>query len=139
MATVQEAVAEFGAFHVLVGVDVREVIKAAKDSLPLVVSHFHPDHGLHPVKVGPQIARLRAAAMADEGVTHLVYTCSPLVLNECDPAEASIVTRNAAGEVVVTRFDRTKDFARRSGAFALGELWLTFCDGGEESQLVGGE
>ena len=139
MSTIQEAVAEFGAFHVLVGpdfTDAHKVVTDARDSLSRVVAHYYPEHSVYPTRVAGLVAEFKALCAVDTNTTHILYTCCPLVLNECQPAEASIVTRNAAGEVVVTRFDRTKDFARRSGAFALGELWLTFCDGDKEAQLV---
>lgn len=134
MATIQEAVAEFGAFHVVVG--------PCRGAIHLLCSHAGaigvamlptPENGMYPSEIAGMVRKLRSDYNSGRLI---VYTNSPLVLNECDPTEASLVTRNAAGEVVVTRFDRTKDFARRSGAFALGELWLTFCDGDKEAQLV---
>lgn len=134
MSTIQDAVAEFGAFHVIVGPSSGAIHLVCAHALALgVASVSSPENGLYPSAIGAQVRRLRADYNSGRLIVH---TNSPLVLNECDPTEASIVTRNAAGEVVVTRFDRTKDFARRSGAFALGELWLTFCDGDKEVQLV---
>ena len=102
----------------------------------LTAKHCHPDYGNHPVRIAEVVKTIREASLQISHCTQLIYTHNPLVLNECQPAEVSLVTRNRAGQVVVTRFDRTKSFAQRSGAFALGELWLTFCDGDKEAQLV---
>jgi len=135
MATIQEAVAEFGAFHVLVGRIDTEVIQQVLAHVGSigVPTEILPESNLYPTQIGDMVRDLRAKHANGRVI---VYTLSPLILNECQPAEASIVTRNTTGEVVVTRMDRTKSFKRRFAIFALGELWLTFCDGDKEAQLV---
>lgn len=64
-------------------------------------------------------------------------THSPLVVNELRPEEVSVVTRDPEQGTKVTRIDATPNFAARSSVYALGELWLSYCDGDFEAPLLG--
>ena len=66
----------------------------------------------------------------------IVATHSPLVLNELQPDEVTILTRDPKAGTRATRMDRTKHFQQRQQVYALGELWLSFADGLEEAALV---
>lgn len=54
------------------------------------------------------------------------YTTNPLVVNEFEPEEVIIVTRDTDGKSVCTPLAETKDFAERSKVYLPGELWLAY-------------
>jgi hypothetical protein len=66
-------------------------------------------------------------------------THSPLVINELQPEEVSVVTKASVDEgTKVTRIKDTPNFAKRSSVYALGELWLAYADGNVEAPLLEG-
>jgi hypothetical protein len=65
-------------------------------------------------------------------------THSPLVVNEMQPEEVSVVTRTEAEGTKITPIKDTANFAKRSSVYALGELWLSFADGVDEAPLIHG-
>lgn len=58
------------------------------------------------------------------------------MINELQPEEVTIVTRNAERGTICTPMKDTKHFETRSKIYALGELWLSYADGNFESGLV---
>jgi hypothetical protein len=79
-----------------------------------------PENGLHPSRIRDVIA------------TH-----SPLVINEMQPNEVTVVTRDDGGTRCMP-IGKTPGFADRSKVYALGELWLSYANGKDEAPLLTG-
>src|SRR5262249_39617966 len=82
-----------------------------------------PENGLHPPRIADVMRTLRDVSMRTQVI---VATHSPLVINELQPEEVTIVTRTAERGTICTPMLETKDFAERSKVYALGELWLSY-------------
>ncbi len=67
----------------------------------------------------------------------ILATHSPLVINELEPEEVTIVTRTPERGTVCTPMTATTNFEQRKKVYALGELWLSYADGELERGLVG--
>jgi predicted ATPase len=93
-----------------------------------------PENGLHPARIVEIMRILRGIAAG--GTQVVMATHSPLVINEMEPDEVSIVTRSEAEGTKLTLMKDTTNFAMRSSTYALGELWLSFADGETEARLV---
>lgn len=93
-----------------------------------------PENGLHPARIAEVMKVLREISKTTQV---LVATHSPLVINEMQPEEVTLVTRTADRGTQVRRLDKTKNFAERSKVYALGELWLSYADGELEAELMG--
>lgn len=92
-----------------------------------------PENGLHPARISEIVKLLRKVS---EETQVLIATHSPLVINELQPEEVTLVTRDPKLGTQTRRISDTKDFAKRSKVYALGELWLSYADGGTEANLV---
>jgi predicted ATPase len=92
-----------------------------------------PENGLHPSRIAEVVKVLRDVSRRMQVI---VATHSPLVINELQPHEVTILTRDSKTGTRATRLDRTKHFQQRQQVYALGELWLSFADGVEEAALV---
>jgi predicted ATPase len=97
-----------------------------------------PENGLHPARIQEVMRSLRAF-VETTGTQVLMATHSPLVINELQPEEVSVVTKASVDEgTKVTRIKDTPNFAKRSSVYALGELWLAYADGNVEAPLLEG-
>jgi len=94
-----------------------------------------PENGLHPSRIADVVKVLREVSRRTQII---IATHSPLVINELQPNEVTIVTRDSNTGTRAQRMDRTKHFQERQQVYALGELWLSFADGLEEAALVAG-
>ncbi len=92
-----------------------------------------PENGLHPSRIAEVMKVLRAVSSR---MQIILATHSPLVINELQPEEVTILTRDAKIGTRATRLDRTTHFQQRQQVYALGELWLSFADGASEAALV---
>ena len=92
-----------------------------------------PENGLHPSRIAEVMTILRAISQTTQVI---LATHSPLVINELEPNEVTILTRDEATGTRATRMDRTNHFQQRQKVYALGELWLSFADGDTEEALV---
>ena len=92
-----------------------------------------PENGLHPSRIAEVMKVLRAVSSRMQVI---LATHSPLVINELQPEEVTILTRDAKTGTRTTRMDRTTHFQQRRQVYALGELWLSFADGDAEAALV---
>ena len=81
----------------------------------------NPDHNFHPEQIADVMKLLRHTA--DSGVQVVVATNNPLVINEMQPEEVTVLTRGEHGPKATLLRD-TWNFAERSRFYALGELWL---------------
>lgn len=91
-----------------------------------------PENGLHPSRIAEVMQVLRAVSSHTQVI---LATHSPLVINELQPEEVTILTRDAKAGTRATRMDRTTHFQQRQHVYALGELWLSFADGTSETAL----
>lgn len=92
-----------------------------------------PENGLHPSRISGVMKVLRAVS---SHMQVILATHSPLVINELQPDEVTILIRDAKTGTRATRMDRTTHFQQRQRVYALGELWLSFADGASEAALV---
>lgn len=100
---------------------------------PAVLLVEEPENGLHPARIRDVVSILRELSAT---MQVLVATHSPLVVNELQPAEVSVVTRDSVNGTRVTPIMRTPNFEERSKVYALGELWLSYADGVTEGPLL---
>lgn len=93
-----------------------------------------PENGLHPQRIKEVLGILRH--ISEQGTQVLLATHSPLVLNELGPAEVTLLTRPSGGGTRATPLTDTNNFRRRAQVYALGELWVSYCDGDLEAKLT---
>lgn len=94
-----------------------------------------PENGLHPARIADVMRSLREVSRRTQVI---IATHSPLVINELEGHEVSVVTRTVEAGTQVKLMKDTKDFEERSKVYSLGELWLSYADGNEESALLNG-
>jgi ABC-type uncharacterized transport system ATPase subunit len=94
-----------------------------------------PENGLHPSRIGEVMGVLREISNTSQVI---IATHHPLVINELQPDEVTLITRTPERGTIATPLSKTKNFAQRSKVYALGELWLNYADGELESDLVAG-
>lgn len=93
-----------------------------------------PENGLHPSRIADVMRVLREVSKTTQV---LIATHSPLVVNELQPDEVTIVTRPSLKEGTrLTPMRETPNFAERSKVYVLGELWLAYADGNLEAPLL---
>lgn len=101
-------------------------------STPLILIE-EPENGLHPSRIGDVMRVLRDVSKTSQII---LATHHPLVINELQADEVTIITRTPERGTIATPLSRTKNFEQRSKVYALGELWLNYADGELESDLV---
>jgi predicted ATPase len=94
-----------------------------------------PENGLHPARIAEVMRVLRAIS---EKTQVVLATHSPLVINELQPDEVTIVTRSKEHGTTATLMKDTLGFEERSKVYALGELWLSYANGEDEAPLLQG-
>jgi ABC-type uncharacterized transport system ATPase subunit len=94
-----------------------------------------PENGLHPARLVEVVRLLRRIS---ERTQVILTTHSPLVVNELEPDEVRVITRDPALGTRSTLMRDTPNFSQRSDVYALGELWLNYADGSSEAALVNG-
>jgi predicted ATPase len=100
-----------------------------------VVLIEEPENGLHPARIG-EVMRILRDLSAKTQV--LMATHSPLVINELQPDEVTVVTRTREHGTKGVLMKDTPNFESRSKAYALGELWISYANGSDEGPLVNG-
>lgn len=96
-----------------------------------------PENGLHPSRIADVMRILREISKTTQVV---LATHSPLVINEMQGDEVTLVTRHPEHGTQVKLLSQTPHFAERSKVYALGELWLSYANGVDEAPLLrGGE
>jgi predicted ATPase len=93
-----------------------------------------PENGLHPARIGEVMKILREISKDNQV---FIATHSPLVINELEADEISLITRDPITGSRATRLDRTKNYENRSKVYLNGELWIAYGDGNKESELTG--
>jgi predicted ATPase len=91
-----------------------------------------PENGLHPSRIATIMALLRDLSKTSQVV---IATHSPLVINELQGDEVTVVTRDPK---TGTRAELLQDMPRFRDAMKVylpGEYWINYCDGAQESPL----
>jgi predicted ATPase len=91
-----------------------------------------PETGLHPARIHDVVKVLREVSKTTQV---LVTTHSPLVVNELQPEEVTVLTRDLERGTQARRMIDTPNFEQRSKVYALGELWVSYADGKLEEPL----
>lgn len=91
-----------------------------------------PENGLHPARIAEVMRALREVSKTTQV---LIATHSPLVINEMQPEEVSVLTRTPEEGTRATLIKDTPNFEKRSSVYALGELWLSYANGVDEAPL----
>jgi predicted ATPase len=91
-----------------------------------------PENGLHPSRIRDVMNILKEISKTTQV---LIATHSPLVVNELDGDEVTVVTRDSERGTQVRRLNATADYAVRSKAYLPGELWLNYANGVDEDGL----
>lgn len=94
-----------------------------------------PENGLHPARITEVMNLLREVSKSTQV---LLTTHSPLVINELEADEVTVLTRDREKGTVATPIDQTPNFEERRQVYSLGELWLAYCDGESEAPLFSG-
>lgn len=92
-----------------------------------------PENGLHPARIKEVVQILREVSKTTQ---ILMATHSPLLINELEPHEVTLVTRHQSEGTRFTRMDKTPHFEERAKAWNLGELWIALSDGVSEEALL---
>lgn len=93
-----------------------------------------PENGLHPSRIKDVVGVLRT--ISESGTQVVMATHSPLVINELETDEVTLITRTEERGTIATPMRQTRNFEERSKAYSLGELWLSYADGNTETELV---
>jgi predicted ATPase len=94
-----------------------------------------PENGLHPQRIKDIMKILRELS---KNTQVLIATHSPLAINEMQPEEVTILWRDSEKGTQLVPIAQTPEFEARSKIYALGELWLSYADGVDESPLRNG-
>ncbi len=81
---------------------------------------------------------MRVLRAISEKTQVILATHSPLVINELQPDEVTVVTRSKEHGTKATLMKDTPNFDERSKVYALGELWLSYANGEDEAPLLQG-
>lgn len=113
----------------LVAIALHDICKTYQTGL---VTIDNPDQDLHPEQIADVMALLRRTA--DSGVQVVLATNCPLVINEMQPEEVTLLTRGEHGPKATLLRD-TWNFHERARIYALGELWLSHTGNNEHLLL----
>ncbi len=102
---------------------------------PAILLIEEPENGLHPARIAEVMRVLRELSKTTQII---LATHSPLVINELEPHEVSVITRSRETGTRATLIKDTANFEERSKVYALGELWLSYANGFDEAPLISG-
>jgi predicted ATPase len=94
-----------------------------------------PENGLHPARIKDIMQVLREISKKTQV---LIATHSPLVINELQGNEVTVVTRDKDKGTETIALSETPNFEERSKVYALGELWVSYANGDDEKPLLTG-
>jgi predicted ATPase len=92
-----------------------------------------PENGLHPARIAEVMRVLRD--VSERACQVVVATHSPLVVNELEASEVTVLTRTGESGTRATPLSHTFNYEQRAKVYKNGELWLSFCDGADERHL----
>lgn len=91
-----------------------------------------PENGLHPARIKEVMDILREVSKTTQVV---LATHSPLVINELQGHEVTVLTRTAEAGTQARLLKDTFNYEERSRVYANGELWLSYSNGEDEHDL----
>jgi len=91
-----------------------------------------PENGLHPARIVEVIRILRDVSKTMQVV---LATHSPLVINELEGHEVTVLTRTVEQGTKARLLKDTFNYEERSKVYANGELWLSYSNGEDERDL----
>ena len=94
-----------------------------------------PENGLHPVRIAEVMAILREISRSGQVV---VATHSPLVVNELQGHEVTVLTRDPQTGTQARLLSEVPRFQEASKVYEPGEFWLSYADGNQETPLLTG-
>ncbi len=95
-----------------------------------------PENGLHPARIADVMRVLREISDTSQVV---IATHSPLVINELEGNEVTVLTRDLKKGTQAHLLSETPNFEERKKVYALGELWLSYANGEDEAPLLTGK
>ena len=93
------------------------------------------ERGLHPARVRMLLAWLRDLS-ADRQV--ILTTRSPVVLDELEGLEVTLLSRLSENGPVAVRLCDTANYEARRLVYSHGQMWLEYCDGLLDADLIYG-
>lgn len=94
-----------------------------------------PENGLHPARISEVMRVLREMSKTSQVV---IATHSPLVVNELEGHEASVLTRRPGEGTRAELLKNVPRFEEATRVYQLGEFWLSYADGETEEALLNG-
>ncbi len=94
-----------------------------------------PENGLHPARIADVVRMMREVSKTTQV---LIATHSPLLVNELEGHEVTVVTRSPEEGTKTVRLCDTHNFEERSKVYAHGELWVSYANGEDEKPLLSG-
>jgi ABC-type uncharacterized transport system ATPase subunit len=91
-----------------------------------------PENGLHPARIRDVVDVLREISKTTQVV---MATHSPLVVNELEGDEVTIVWRDEEAGTQTKPLSKVARYPERSEIYSNGELWLSYADGVAEERL----
>jgi predicted ATPase len=95
-----------------------------------------PENGLHPARISEVMRILRSISETSQV---LIATHSPLVVNELEGEEITVVTRDPQSGTRGILLKDVPGFDKAKEVYALGEFWLSYADGEMEEPLIEGK
>jgi predicted ATPase len=92
-----------------------------------------PENGLHPARIREVMKVLRDLSTRSQVI---LATHSPIVINELEGDEVTVLTRDPVRGTQATRLCDTPNYEERSRVYQNGELWLAYSDGDSEAALL---
>jgi predicted ATPase len=94
-----------------------------------------PENGLHPARITEVMAALREISKSAQVV---IATHSPLVVNELQGDEVTVVTRPPEEGTQAVLLKDVPGFDDAAKVYQPGEFWVSYCDGDQETPLLTG-
>ena len=94
-----------------------------------------PENGLHPARISEVMRSLREISKTSQVV---IATHSPLVVNELQGNEISVVTRDSQSGTKAVLLQDVPGFEDAAKVYRPGEFWVSYCDGDQETPLLTG-
>ncbi len=94
-----------------------------------------PENGLHPSRIAEVMRSLREISKTGQVI---IATHSPLVINELEGNEVSVITRDKEQGTRAILLKEVPHFEESIKVYRPGEFWVSYCDGDQETPLLTG-
>ncbi len=82
-----------------------------------------PENGVHPGRLQEVLGILRHLVAESKATQIIMTTHSPYVLDEFEPHEVTICSKNPDGSVATRRLSESEVVQKQKDVFSLGEIW----------------